>query len=143
MPLNNAQRVQDTAPPPDSSATSTTFVPKAPQRGSIWTMDQNTLLFNIALEKAEHNLAHDKRKAAVEEAGWATSPISVRPRTTAAIEEDDYTGEIPSEVKALATLFAGLPQGEIVLQPLQAYEPGQTPLDERPGRSLSRSNPHR
>lgn len=128
MTLNDAQRVQDAAPPPDSSATLTTFVPETPQRGSIWTLDQNTLLFNIVLEKAEHDLAHDKRKAAAKEAGWATSTISVRPRTAAAIEEDDYTGKIPSEVKALATQFAGLPQGEIAkvfsnrFRPMKLYK---------------------
>lgn len=65
------------------------------------------------MEKAEHDLAHDKRKAAAEEAGWVTSLVPLRTRTTAAIEEDDYTGEISSKVKALATQFAGLPQGEI------------------------------
>lgn len=67
--------------------------------------------FNIALEKAEHDLQHRKRKAVAKEAGWATTIIPLKAR--APIEEDDYTGEIPIEVKALATHFARLPQGEI------------------------------
>ena len=116
MSNQNAQRTHDAAPAPGSSATSnaTTMVPETPQaRPPTWTLDQNALLFNIALEKAEHDLQHEKRKAAAEEAGWTTSIISVRARPAAAIEEDEYAGEIPIEVKALATQFAGLPQGEI------------------------------
>lgn len=42
------------------------------------------------------------------------SPIAHRPKDIAAgMEEDEYTGEIPNEVKAISNQFAGLPQGEI------------------------------
>lgn len=42
------------------------------------------------------------------------SPIAHRPKDVAAgMEEDEYTGEIPNEDKALSSQSAGLPQGEI------------------------------
>lgn len=81
----------------------------------MWSLDQIALLFNIALQKAEHDFQHKKRKDAAEEAGWSTTTIAHRtkPANATDVEEDDYTGEIPNEVKALASQFAGLPQGRI------------------------------
>lgn len=58
--------------PPDSSANSTYTAAVSETlltRSYAWTQDQNALLFNIALEKAEFGLAHNKHKAAAEEAG--------------------------------------------------------------------------
>lgn len=96
----------------------TTLVPGTPSsRGPgsyTWTEDQNTLLFNIALEKAESDLAHGKLRDAAELAAMGAAAIAVRPKTSApTLDEDEYTGEIPNEVKLLASQFAGLPQGEI------------------------------
>lgn len=71
MTSQNAQRLHKTAPP-DSSANSTTTAAVSETlltRSYAWTQDQNALLFNIALEKAEFDLAHNKHKAAAEEAG--------------------------------------------------------------------------
>lgn len=76
-------------------------------------MKQNSLLFNIGLEKVEHNRQHKKRKAVAEEAGLSTTTMAVRARHTTTIEEDKFAGEIPIRVKALATQCARLPQGEI------------------------------
>lgn len=43
-----------------------------------------------------------------------TAPIAIRPKPSAfTLDEDEYTGEIPNEVKLLASQFAALPQGEI------------------------------
>lgn len=63
-------------------------------------MDQNALLFKIVLEKVEHDLIYGKRKVVAEKANWTTITVLLRTRLTIAIEEDDYTSEIPSEVKA-------------------------------------------
>lgn len=70
MPLHNTQQAQDIVPSPDSLARSTTFVPKTLRAHSgISTLDQNALLFDIALEKAKHDFAYGKRKSVAKEAG--------------------------------------------------------------------------
>lgn len=80
------------------------------------------------MEKAEFDLAHNKRKAAAEEAGWATTVYPARPRQATTMEEDKYTSEILIKIKALATQFAGLPQGEIAkvfshcVKPMNLYK---------------------
>lgn len=97
---------------PDSVRTSqfTALVADAPQpERPPWTVDQNALLFNIALKKAEHDFQHRKRKDAAEEAGWITTTVAHRAKPTTGVED---------EVKALASQFAGLPQGEDFLQSL-------------------------
>lgn len=113
MTSQNAQRLREAALP-DSSANFTRAVTETPlTRSHAWTQDHNALLFNIALEKAQFDLAHNKRNTAVKEAGWVATIFPVRSRQESTMEEDKYTGEIPLEVKALATQFAGFPQGKI------------------------------
>lgn len=91
----------------------TTLVPGTPSP-YIWTLDQNQLLFNIVLEKAESDLAHGKLRDAAELAAMGASIIPVRAQPTATtLDEDDYTGEILNKVKLLASQFAGLLQGKI------------------------------
>ena len=72
-------------------------------------MDQNALLFNIVLQKAEHDFQHGERKDAAEEAGWITTTVAHRAKPTTRVED---------EVKGMASQFAGLPQGEDYLQSL-------------------------
>ena len=57
-------------------------------------MDQNALLFNIVLQKAEHDFQHGERKDAAEEAGWITTTVAHRDKPTTGVED---------EVKALAS----------------------------------------
>lgn len=109
MTSQDATRLHEVVPP-DSSANSTTAVPKTLLTCShAWTQDQNALLFNIVLEKAQFDLAHNKRKTVAEEVGWAATTFLVRSRQAITLEEDKYTDKIPLEVKALATQFAGFP----------------------------------
>ena len=72
------------------------------------------MLFNIALEKVKYEFPYNKQKAIIEKAGhWATSTISLRPRTIFAIKKDYYLSEIFSEKKALVIQFARLYQKKI------------------------------
>lgn len=72
------------------------------------------MLFNIALEKAEHNFQYRKWKTAAEEVGVATlTLVAIRARPAITVSEDEFIDDIPTEVKALATQFARLPQEEI------------------------------
>lgn len=95
-----------------------------------WTLDQNALLFNIALEKTKSDLAHGKLRDAAKLAAMGASAITVRtrPASTTSFDKDKYTGEIPNKVKLLASQFAGLPQGEIAkifankFQPMNLYK---------------------
>lgn len=109
---------------PDSipNSQSTPIVPDTPLPGGpTWALDQNALLFNIALQKAEHDFQHKKRKDAAEEDGWITTTIAHRAKPSG-IEEDGYTSEIPTEVKALASRPSPRRNCESILQPLPAYE---------------------
>lgn len=91
-------------------------------------LDQNALLFNIVLKNTKHNLSNNKRKAVIEETDLVTSIVPSTLRTLITIKEDDYTGEIFSEVKALVTQFVGLFQREITkvffnqFRPINLYE---------------------
>lgn len=59
-------------------------------------------------------MVHGKLRDAAELAAMGAAAIAVRPKTSApTLDEDEYTGEIPDEVKLLASQFAGPPQGEI------------------------------
>lgn len=108
------QQAQNIVFLPDSSMGFTAFVPKTPlTQNGIWTLNQNALLFDITLEKAEHDLAYGKHKAVANEVGWITTTVSLRTRLTTTIKEDEYTDEISSEVKTLVTQFTGLSQEEI------------------------------
>lgn len=79
------------------------------------------------MQKAEHDFQHKKRKDTAEDNGWTTTTIAHR-ATPSGIEEDEYTGEIPTEVQALASQFASLFQGEIAkifsnrFQPMNLYK---------------------
>lgn len=71
--------------------------------------------------------------------GMSTSAVVHIPKPISdGREDEDYTGEIPQEVKALASQFAGLPQAEIAktfanrFRPLNLYVLN-SPLD-RPKR---------
>ena len=77
-------------------------------------LNQNVLLFNTALKKAKHILTNNKCKGTVEEIVLIISIVSLKPRTVAAIKNNDYISEIPSKTTALAKEFVGLSQRKIV-----------------------------
>lgn len=128
MTDQDAQRVPtatlapDSAPHSESSAQGSVTqvaatpvtLPLPPPGQYTWTLSQNALLFNIALQKAESDLANAKLRDAAELSAMDATSVVHRPRLPAGgLEEDEYTGEIPKEVKALTSQFAGLPEGEI------------------------------
>lgn len=89
-------------------------LPLPPPGQYVWTLSQNALLFNIVLQKAESDLAHGKLRDAAELSAMGATSVVHQPRLLAGgLEEDKYTGEIPKEVKTLASQFAGLLEGEI------------------------------
>ena len=65
-------------------------------------MEQNSLLFNITIEKAEYNLQYKKYKAIVEEADWFITIMAIRTKATIIIKEGEFASRIPIEVKTLA-----------------------------------------
>lgn len=119
MSNQDAQRLHaplSTVPDSAPSSQSTAQVANTPiyQPNHSWSLSQNALLFNIALERAKFEFTHCKRKAEAELLEMSTSAVVHRPKPISERREDeDYTGEIPQEVKAFASQFAGLLQAEI------------------------------
>lgn len=78
---------------------------------SGFTPAQCTILSNLAV-----NLAEVKAQSSARLAALTLRPaphIEAQRTTLAAMENDGFSVDIPSEVQALATQFAGLPMGEI------------------------------
>lgn len=65
-------------------------------------MKQNSLLFNIIIEKAEYNLQYKKYKAVVEEVDWFIAIMAIRTKATIIIKEDKFASKISIKVKTLA-----------------------------------------
>lgn len=81
----------------------------------ILTFTPNILLFNIILQKAKSNLAHEKWENTAKLNSIGASSYCVRLKTLSAsvFDKDDYIDEIHNKVKLLVSQFVDLPTREI------------------------------
>ena len=78
---------------------------------SIYTADQQETLSDKAVNQADYEYVQAQLENTARLTFLATRlALSIStPPANAIREDDDYTGEIPPEVKALSSEFAGLP----------------------------------